>query len=138
MTTRRLRKAFARTTVLWLLVGPACNDLPTVLEPLRAERLAIIGGNCIVGLTLRVAIGGTCEIEAEARDANSQVVVENFSWSTRHPAIASVSPKPGFDTMIADVSGLRVGLTTLRVEISGRPEVAPQEIDLTVFDPFAK
>lgn len=138
MTTGSLPRSIARATALGLLLGPACNDLPMAIERLRAERLAIIGGNCIVGSTLRVATGGTCELEAEARDANSQVVIENFSWSTGDPGIASVSPKPGFDTMIADVSGLRVGLTTLRVEIAGRPEVAPQEVDLTVFNPLAK
>ncbi|MGH7550687.1 MAG: hypothetical protein ACREK3_08040 [Gemmatimonadota bacterium] len=135
MTTRRARLSCAGATVLSLLglLGPACNDLPPAIERLRAEHVAIIGGNCFVGPSLRVIEGGDCEVVAEARDANGQVVVEHFSWSTGNLAIATVSPKPGFDTMIADVSGGSVGVTTLRVEIAGRPEVTPQEIGLTVF-----
>lgn len=135
MSHRRLRRSPARGIALTLvgLLGPACNDLPSVFEPLPPEHLAIIGGDCVQGASLRVIEGRDCAVEAEARDANNQVVVAGFSWSTGDQAIATVSPKPGFDTMIADVSGVSAGITTLRVEISGRPELAA-EAALTVLD----
>jgi hypothetical protein len=72
-----------------------------------------------------------CEVEATAWNANNQEAVVSFSWSTRNPAIATVSPKPGFDTMIAQVSGMSEGTTTLRVQVNGQPELV-MERTLTV------
>ncbi|MGH8545422.1 MAG: hypothetical protein ACREX3_17710, partial [Gammaproteobacteria bacterium] len=105
----------------------------SVFEALPPEHLAIIRGSCMAGSSLRVVEGRKCEIEAEARDANDQVVVAGFSWSTGDQTVATVSPKPGFDTMIAEVSGVNEGETTLLVEVSGRPELA-LEAELTVLD----
>lgn len=131
--TARLSRAYAIALSLLGVLGPACSDLPSVFEALPPEHLAIIRGSCMAGSSLRVVEGRKCEIEAEARDANDQVVVAGFSWSTGDQRIATVSPKPGFDTMIAEVSGVNEGETTLLVEVSGRPELA-LEAELTVLD----
>ncbi len=135
MSPGRQRRSRARATALSLLglLGPGCSDLPSAFEPLPPAHLAIIGGSCMAGSSLRVIEGRECQVEAEARDANNQVVVAGFSWSTGNQAIATVSPKPGFDTMIAEVSGVSQGSTTLRVEIAGRPELA-LEANLAVLD----
>lgn len=135
MTTRGRRPWRVRAIALPLLclLGTSCNDLPTAFEPLPPTRLAIIGGNCIQSTSLRVIEGRKCEIEAEARDANNQVVVVGFTWTTGDPTIATVSLKPGFDSVVAVVSGVTVGKTTVRVEVSGRPELS-SERDLFVLN----
>lgn len=135
MTSRRSRRSHARAIALPLLglFGPACNDLPAVFEPLPATVLQIIGGSCMSGSSLRVIEGRKCQIEAEARDANNQVVVAGFTWTTGNQTIATVSPKPGFDSMVAEVSGVMAGVTTLLVEVSGQPELAVER-GLSVLD----
>lgn len=135
MITLGRRRSHARAIAFPLLglLGPACNDLPSAFEPFPPTSIQFTLGSCMTGSSLRVIEGRRCQIEAEARDANNRVVVAGFSWSTGDPAIATVSPKPGFDTMIAEVSGVTVGITTLRVEISGQPELAAER-SLTVLD----
>lgn len=101
----------------------ACNDLPTFFEPLPAVRLAITGGNCRSGTSLRVIQGRSCEVEATAWDDNSREVLVAFQWSTANPAVATVSPKPGFDTIVAQVTGVSVDTTSLTVSVGGQPEL---------------
>ena len=101
----------------------ACNDLPTYFEPLPAVRLAITGGDCRSGTSLRVIQGRSCEVEATAWDDNSREVQVAFQWSTANSAVATVSPKPGFDTIVARVTGVTVDTTSLIVSVGGQPEL---------------
>lgn len=101
----------------------ACNDLPTFFEPLPAVRLAITGGDCRSGRSLRVIQGRSCEVEATAWDDNSREVLVAFQWSTANPTVATVSPKPGFDTIVARVTGVTVDTTSLTVSVGGQPEL---------------
>ncbi|HKY61035.1 MAG TPA: hypothetical protein VJP59_08495 [Gemmatimonadota bacterium] len=104
------------------LVPPACNDLPTVFDPLPAVRVEITAGNCGAA-SPRVIVGSDCELEAMAFDDNGQAVRAGFGWSTGDPSIATVAPKPGFDTTVAEITGVAAGRTTIRVRLSADPDV---------------
>lgn len=116
-------RACVATLGLFGLPLLACNDLPTYFEPLPAARLAITGGDCRSGRSLRVTQGRSCEVEATAWDDNSREVLVAFQWSTANPAVATVSPKPGFDTIVARVTGVTVDTTSLMVSVGGQPEL---------------
>lgn len=104
------------------LLLPACNDLPTVFDSLPAVRVEITAGNC--GATsLRVIVGTDCELEAMAFDDNGREVRAGFGWSTEDPSIATVAPKPGFDTTVAEITGVAVGRTTIQVRLAADPDV---------------
>lgn len=119
-------RAHAIGPVLGLLglAVAACNDLPSAVGGLQANRVAIVGGDCMAGTRLSVPVGRECEAEAMAFDANGSEVVSAFVWTTGDPAIATVGLKPGFDTTIAEVRGRAEGMTTLRVEVAGLPGVS--------------
>ena len=115
---------------LLVLLLPACTDLPTVFDPLDAVRVEITAGDC--GATApRVIKARDCELEAQAFDDNSREVRAGFAWSTGDPSIATVAPKPGFDTTIAQITGVEIGETTIRVELASDPDVFAVR-DLTV------
>lgn len=101
----------------------SCQDLPTNFEPLPAVRLDITGGDCRSGLSLRVIHSRDCEVEATAWDANNQEVFVGFIWSTVNPAVATVIPKSGFDTMVAEITGVSVDTTSLIIEVGGQPDL---------------
>lgn len=124
------------TPGLLVLLLPACNDLPTVFEPPDAVRVEITAGDC-GSVAPRVIKTRDCELEAQAFDDNSREVRAGFSWSTGDPSIATVALKPGFDTTIAQITGVEVGTTTIRVELAGTPDVFAVR-DLTVIPPNDK
>lgn len=111
-----------RTTGLLAFLLPACSDLPTLFEPLSATRVEITGGDCGAA-NPRVIVGRDCELLAQAFDQNSREVRAGFAWTVEDPGIATVAPKPGFDTTVAEISGVEVGSTTIRVEIGADPDV---------------
>jgi hypothetical protein len=110
------------TLVLPVLFLPACNDLPTAFDPLPAVRVEITAGDCGTA-SPRVAVGQDCELTAAGFDDNGREVRAGFTWSTGNPSIATVSPKPGFDTTVARITGVQVGETTIRVELGAEPDV---------------
>ena len=110
------------TPGLLVLLLPACSDLPTEFDPLDAVRVEITAGDC--GTTApRVIVDRDCELKAQAFDDNSREVRAGFSWSTGNPSIATVAPKPGFDTTVARITGVEIGTTTIRVELAAEPDV---------------
>lgn len=107
---------------LLVLVLPACTDLPTVFDPLPVIRVEITGGDC-GSASPRVIEGRDCELFAAGFDANGDEVRTAYDWSTGNTAIATVAPKPGFDSTVAVITGLQVGATTIRVEVAGDSDV---------------
>jgi hypothetical protein len=124
------------TPGLLVLLLPACSDLPMVFDPLDAVRVEITAGSCGASAP-RVIMDRECELEAKAFDDNSREVRAGFAWSTGNPSIATVSPKPGFDTTVAEITGVEVGETTIRVELAGSSDVFAVR-DLTVIPPNDK
>jgi hypothetical protein len=118
------------TLGLLVLPLPACTDLPTVFDALPAVRVEITASNCGTVSTL-VIVGRDCELTATAFDDNSQEVRTGFAWTSGDPSIATVAPKPGFDTTVAEITGVEVGITTIRVEVGADPDVFAVR-DLTV------
>lgn len=107
-----------RPLALLILALGGCNNLPTAVPRLPAVRI-IVTRPCRT-----VAVGRECETEAMALDANGDEVVSAFAWTTGDPSIATVSPKPGFDTTIGEVRGVAVGNTTLEVHVGGQPDLS--------------
>lgn len=124
------------TLGLLVMLLPACSDLPSVFEPLPAVRVEITAGNCGAA-SPRVAVGRDCELMAKAFDDNGQEVRTGFVWSTGDPSIATVAPKPGFDTTVARITGVEVGETTIRVELGTESDVFAVR-DLIVILPNTK
>lgn len=124
------------TILLLALSLPACNDLPTAFDPLPAVRVEITAGDCGAA-SPRVIMGRDCELIATGFDDNGQEVRAGFTWSTGNPSIATVAPKPGFDTTVAQITGVEVGETTIRVELGADPDVFAVR-DLTVILPNTK
>lgn len=112
----------ARTLRLLVLLLPACSDLPTLFDPLPAVRVEITAGDCGAA-SPRVIVGRDCELTAMAFDDNGQEVRVGFAWSTGDPTIATIAPKPGFDTTVAQITGVQVGTTTIRAEVAAHAEV---------------
>lgn len=126
----------AHWTLGLLFLLSACTDLPTVFGPLPAVRVEITAGNCGAA-SPRVFEGENCELAATAFDDNGQEVRTGFAWSTGDPSIATVASKPGFDTTIAEVTGVDAGVTTIRVEVGADSDVFTTR-DLTVLPPPQK
>jgi hypothetical protein len=82
----------------------------------------LTGGNCGTANPV-VIVGRDCELTATAVDDQGQEVRTGFAWTTGDPSIATVAPKPGFDTIIAEVTGVQIGKTTIRVEVGADPDV---------------
>ena len=118
------------TLGLLVLLLPACRDLPTVFDPLPPVRVEFTGGNCGAANPV-VIVGRDCELTATAVDDQGQEVRTGFAWTTGDPSIATVAPKPGFDTTVAEITGVQIGLTTIRVEVGTHPDVFVVH-DLTV------
>ena len=118
------------TLGLLVLLLPACKDLPTVFDPLPPVRVEFTGGNCGAANPV-VIVGRDCELTATAVDDQGREVRTGFAWTTGDPSIATVAPKPGFDTTVAEITGVQIGLTTIRVEVGAHPDVFVVH-DLTV------
>jgi len=118
------------TLGLLVLLLPACKDLPSVFDPLPPVRVEFTGGNCGAANPV-VIVGRDCELTATAVDDQGQEVRTGFAWTTGDPSIATVAPKPGFDTTVAEITGVQIGLTTIRVEVGAHPDVFVVH-DLTV------
>lgn len=110
------------TPGLLVVLLPACRDLPAVFDPPDAVRVEITAGDCGAA-SPRVIVGRDCELTATAFDDNGREVRTGFAWSTGDPSIATVAPKPGFDTTVAEITGVDVGSTTIRVELGADPGV---------------
>lgn len=118
---------------LLVLFLPSCRDLPTLFDPLPAVRVEITGGDCGAAAP-RAIVGRDCELMAMAFDDNGQEVRAGFAWTTGNTSIATVAPKPGFDTTVAEITGVAVGTTTIRVEVGADPDVFRVR-NLTVLPP---
>ncbi len=106
-----------------LAVAAGCGDGGT--GPRVAEVVSVV----VQGPASSVTIGGTLQLVAHPRDANGLVVSGRaVSWSTSHPAIASISTTglvtglvPGQATLAATVDGVTGQFT---ITVTGPPNLA--------------
>lgn len=87
-------------------------------------------GDADLSSNLGLAFGGTIDIDASGPCAEITNRVGQLLGSVRGEEIP-VAPKPGFDTTVAEITGVQIGLTTIRVEVGAHPDVFVVH-DLTV------
>ncbi|MDZ7344473.1 MAG: Ig-like domain-containing protein [candidate division KSB1 bacterium] len=104
-------------------LGPMpSNEVNAIRDWINAGALPDAGGGPVNRVRIirpnnsTVQVGGTLDLDAQAFDANNNVVAAIFSWSSSAPTVATVNPNSGV------VTGVSIGAATITATAAGKSD----------------